>query len=238
MTLDLTLVLLIVTVAAFVRATVGFGDALLAMPTLALVTDLSTATPLVGLISVSTAAIMLLLSWQALDLHSVLPLLAATVVGIPVGVVVLRRLEGEGLIIVLGVLLVGFGLYRLARPNLPGVRHPALTFTLGLLSGLFGGAYNISGPFVVLYGGLRGWSPEVFRASLQGYFIVSSLIIAASHGVFGLWTGEVWRLYGFALPLTVAAILTGNALANRVPKKGLERLITAAIIVLGIMLIF
>ena len=238
MTLDLALILLIVTLAAFVRATVGFGDALLAMSLLVFVTDLGTATPLVGLLGVSTAALMLLLSWQAVEIRSLVPLLGAVAIGTPFGVLLLKRLEGDGLITVLGVLLALFGVYRLTRPTLPGIRHPALTLTLGLLAGLFGGAYNVSGPFAVLYGGLRGWSPETFRASLQGYFIVSSVVIAVSQGVGGLWTREVWRLYGFALPLTLAAILLGNALAQHVPTKGLERLITVAIIVLGITLVF
>ena len=231
-------VLLIVTLAAFVRATVGFGDALVAMSLLVLVVGLEIATPLVGLLGVSTAALMLLLSWQQVDVRSILPFLAATALGIPLGALVLARLGGEWLVPVLGAVLVSFGLFKLFQPALPALRHPALTFSLGLLSGLFGGAYNFSGPVAVLYGGLRRWPPEVFRASLQGYFIVTSLLIATSHGVTGLWSAQVWRLYAFALPLSAVAIVLGHKLAKRVPRGGLERLINVAIILLGLALIF
>lgn len=230
-------VLLIVTLAAFVRATVGFGDALIAMSLLVLVTGLEVATPLVGLTGVSTALLMLLLSWQQVDMRSVAPFLGASAIGIPMGALLLTRFSGEALIVLLGVVLVSFGLFRLTRPALPALRHPALTLGLGLLSGLFGGAYNVSGPVAVLYGGLRRWPPEVFRASLQGYFIVTSLLIATSHGVMGLWSLQVWRLYAFALPLTVVAIFLGHRLAKRVPQRGLERTINIAIVLLGLTLI-
>ena len=231
-------VLLIVTFAAFVRATVGFGDALIAMSLLALVVGLETATPLVGLTGVSTAVIMLLLSWQKVDMRSILPFLGASAVGIPLGAFLLTRFSGDVLIIGLGVVLVSFGLFKLTQPALPALRHPLLTLTLGVLSGLFGGAYNVSGPVAVLYGGLRRWPPEVFRASLQGYFIVTSLLIATSHGVAGLWSAHVWQLYAFAVPLTAVAIFAGHKLAERAPQRGLERLINIAIVLLGLTLIF
>ncbi len=231
-------VLLIVTFAAFVRATVGFGDALIAMSLLVLVTGLETATPLVGLLGVSTAALMLLLSWQQVDMKSIAPFLGASALGIPLGALLLTRFSGDVLIAGLGVVLVSFGLFKLAQPTLPALRHPALTFTLGLLSGLFGGAYNVSGPVAVLYGGLRRWPPEVFRASLQGYFIVTSVLIATSHGVYGLWSAHVWQLYAFAVPLSAAAIVAGHNVAKRVPRGGLERLINVATVLLGLTLMF
>ena len=147
---------LIVVAAAFVRATFGFGDALLAMPLLALTIGLGAATPLVGLVSFSTAVIMLLLSWRAVDVRAVLPFLVLAAVGIPLGVVFLKRAPSAWSLGALGVFLIGFGVYRLLSPRLPDIKHPVLTFLLGLLSGLFGGAYNTSGPFAVLYGSLRG----------------------------------------------------------------------------------
>ena len=230
-------VLLVLFFAALVRSTVGFGDALLSVPLLTLLIGLDNAAPLVGLISVSTALLMSGLSWRKMDVRSVLPLLAAAVVGIPVGVFFLRNVRGAWLIHVLGVFLALFGVYRLLRPNVPGVTHPALAPVLGFVAGMFGGAFNISGPFAVLYGSLRRWPPEVFRASLQGYFIVTSLTIAASQGIAGLWTTRTWTLYAFALPLTFTAIFIGNVLARRVPSERLERFISVAVVVLGVTLV-
>ena len=216
------------------RSLVGFGDALLAMPLLVLLLGLETAVPLVGLVAVAIAVTLLALTWRSLDLRSLTPLLVASVAGVPLGVVLLKSLEGEWLIDLLGVVLVFFGVLRLIGPRLPTVRHPAAALVLGFLCGLFGGAYNVSGPFAVLYGGLRGWGPQVFRANLQGFFIVTSLAIALSQGLAGLWSVQIWRLFLFALPLVLAANFLGNRLANAVPSLWLGRLISMAIALIGV----
>ena len=48
----------------FTRATIGFGDALLAMPLLALMLDVRLVTPLVALLSTASAIWMLLHTWR------------------------------------------------------------------------------------------------------------------------------------------------------------------------------
>lgn len=229
--------LLVLAGAAFVRASFGFGDAVLAMPLLTLVLGLGTATPLVGLASFAMTLLMLGLSWRSVDVRAVLPFLAVAAVGIPLGVQLLQRVEGVWLVGALGAFLIAFGLYRLARPHMPRLQHPLLTVGLGLLSGLFGGAYNTSGPFAVLYGSLQRWSPTEFRANLQGFFVVTSALIAFSQGASGLWTERVWALFIAALPLMAVAVLVGNRLTRRLSGARFERLLNGALVALGIALL-
>ncbi len=40
----------------------------------------------------------------------------------------------------------------------------------------------MNGPPLVVYGGMRRWSPQHFRATLQGYFLPASVI-----GMAGYW---------------------------------------------------
>jgi len=231
------LILLILFAAGLTRATFGFGDALLAMPLLALFVDLPTASPLVALAACTLALFMLSLDWQAVDRRGILPFVAATVLGIPLGVWLLRQVESAWLLTALGVLLIGFGLYRLLQPHLPALRHPALTLSLGLLGGLLGGAYNTQGPPVVLYGSLRRWSPEVFRASLQAYFLVTYALVMLSHALSGLWTGPVLRLYALSLPALLLAVLTGRLLARRLDAQLFDRVLSVILIGLGVLLL-
>jgi hypothetical protein len=37
----------------------------------------------------------------------------------------------------------------------------------------------MNGPPLAIYGALRGWSTQQFRATLQGYFLVASMIAMA-----------------------------------------------------------
>jgi uncharacterized membrane protein YfcA len=51
-----------------------------------------------------------------------------------------------------------------------------LVFGCGLLAGILGGAYGINGPPLVIYGAKRRWSAQHFRATLQGYFLIASIV--------------------------------------------------------------
>jgi uncharacterized protein len=39
---------------------------------------------------------------------------------------------------------------------------------------VFGGAYGMNGPPLVVYRAMRRWSPPHFRAILEGYFLPAS----------------------------------------------------------------
>ena len=60
--LVVVVVLSVVFLAAFTRSALGFGDALIAMPLLALMVGMKTATPLVALASSTIAATILMIA--------------------------------------------------------------------------------------------------------------------------------------------------------------------------------
>jgi hypothetical protein len=57
-----------------------------------------------------------------------------------------------------------------------------------LSAGVLGGAYGMNGPPLVIYGSLRGSSPQHFRATLQGYFFRRASRVSGATGLpaFGL----------------------------------------------------
>ena len=86
---------------------------------------------------------------------------------------------------------------------------------------------------LVLYGALRRWPPQRFRATLQGYFVPTSALIWVGHGLTGLWTDRVVQLYVLALPVLVLAIALGTRLHRRIPAHRFERLLYLVLIGLG-----
>ena len=60
-------VLVIIFIGALIRATFGFGDALIAMPLLALVVSLQIASPVVAFLSIIIGITMLILNWSKVD---------------------------------------------------------------------------------------------------------------------------------------------------------------------------
>ena len=216
------------------HTTLGFGTALLAMPLLSMLLGLQIATPLVALVMLTTIAILVWSTRQSMDFRAAWQLLLASAFGIPVGLLLVRSAPDVALKGILGVVLIGFGSYNLTRPRLPTLRRNAWAAPFGLAAGILGGAYNTNGPPVVLYGALRHWPPDRLRATLQGYFLPSAVLICAGHAASGLWTWRVFRLYALALPVVLLAIPLGLRLGRRIPADRFGRLLYAALIVLGV----
>jgi|SRR5579872_1942319 len=73
----------------------------------------------------------------------------------------------------------------------------------------------MNGPPLAIYGALRRWSPDRFRATLQGYFLPPSVAGMAGDSFAGLWTPAVNHFYMVSLPGVVLATLVGRSLNRR-----------------------
>lgn len=222
--------------ATLVHAALGFGTALVAMPPAVLLLGLERAIPLVGLVVVVTITVQLARRWREVDLHAAWRLVLASALGIPCGLVLLEIAPERLVRALLGAALVGYSLWQLLRPALPLIERNALVYPFGFLAGVLGGAFNTNGPPVVLYGALRQWAPDAFRATLQGYFLPTAVLICAGHAAAGLWTAEVFVLFGLALPGVLAANWLGPRIAARIPAERFTRLLYGVLLVLGVLL--
>jgi len=103
------LVLLIILVSTLVRAVFGFGNALIAMPLLAMTPiGMKTATPLVALVATILSLVILVKDWRMIDLRSTWRLLVATIPGIPLGLILLKgpyENTGKIILVLVGALL-------------------------------------------------------------------------------------------------------------------------------------
>jgi hypothetical protein len=228
------LVLGILFLSTFTRSALGFGDALVAMPLLALVVGVRTATPLVALAASTIAVLLLIQIWRQVKLAAAWRLILATLLGIPFGLVALEFVPEQILRSVLELLLIAFGVYNLAEFTLPSLDDERFSWLFGWVAGLFGGAFNANGPPIVIYGLMRNWSPERFRATLQGYFLFTGGSILVAHGLAGLWTRPVLRYYFSALPVIIVAILVGNWANARISGEAFNRLVYVFLIVMGV----
>jgi uncharacterized membrane protein YfcA len=233
---QVALVLSVLFLTTFTRSALGFGDALLAMPLLTLIVGIQTATPLVALVATTISLAILVESWRSVDLRASWRLVLSSVLGIPLGLWLLRAVPESIVKGALGVLLIGFGLYQLIRPRLPALQQQWPAYLFGLAAGVLGGAYNTNGPPVIIYGTLRRWSPKRFRATLQSYFFPTGLFILAGHGLGGLWTRGILRLYLYSLPVLLLAVLVGARVNRLISVEKFHRIVYAVLIVIGVFL--
>jgi uncharacterized membrane protein YfcA len=122
-------VVLVVFAATLVRSTLGFGEALIAVPLLALRIPVAIAAPLAVLMSVVVAGVIVILDWRRIDFRSAGSLVAASFFGIPLGVLLLAKTSDHLVKVGLGTVIIGFSIYSLV----PGRRRPRLNDHVGWL---------------------------------------------------------------------------------------------------------
>jgi hypothetical protein len=232
-------ILLVVFIASLVRSTFGFGEALIAVPLLALVIPLTVAAPLAVLLSTTIAAVVILQDWHKIHLRSAGWLLAPTFLGIPLGIALLASTHQHLVKAALGILLIAFSGYFLLGRNLPELHSDQRGWLLscGLLAGVLGGAYGMNGPPLVVYGAMRRWSPQHFRATLQGYFLPAGVVTLAGYWLRGLWTPVVTHAYVMSLPALIPAILLGRALNHRLRGDSFLKYVHASLVCIGVALL-
>ena len=100
-------VILFVFLAVFTQSLSGFGVALVAMAFLPTVIGIQTATPLVALVMATIEIFLLIRYRQALNIGAVWRIVAASLVGIPFGLLFLSRLDEKTVMVLLGLVING-----------------------------------------------------------------------------------------------------------------------------------
>lgn len=196
------------------------------------------ATPLVALVAVVLETILLLRYREALDVHAIWRVVLAGLIGTPLGVLFLSRVDENLALRLLGFVISGYALYALLDLKLPRLEGSLWAYFAGLVGGLLGGAYNTSGPPVIVYADCRRWQPNVFKSNLQGYFIVSSLAVLVSHFLNGNITPQVWKAFWWTLPFVSVGILAGLSLDRWLNPFVFRRVVLVLLVLMGIRLIF
>jgi uncharacterized membrane protein YfcA len=228
-------VIVVVFVATLIRSSFGFGEALVAVPLLALRMPIQVAAPLAVLVSITIAAAVVVQDWRDIHVRSAGWLVLATLAGIPVGLWLLTRVDERLVKGILALTLMFFSVYSLRSRTTWHLATDRLAWLLGcgFVAGVFGGAYGMNGPPLVVYGSLRRWSPAQFRATLQAYFLPASVIGMAGYWMAGLWVPLVTRYYLLSLPGTLVATLVGRAIHRRMHERDFIRYVYVGLLVIG-----
>jgi uncharacterized membrane protein YfcA len=235
--LSTILVLSIVSFATLLRSTFGFADAMFAMPLLAVIIGLKTATPLMAIVAMTISTTILIRNWRDVQIKSAWRLFISSLAGIPLGLWFLKGTHDVPMKLFLASVIIFFSTYSLIKPRLTPIKSETPAYIFGFFAGVLGGAYNTNGPPVVMYGSLRKWSPMSFRATLQGYFFMAGIFICLGHGFAGLWTHTVLSYYLFSLPLVLVFTFIGGHMNQSIPKGKFDRIIHSLLIVIGLFLL-
>jgi uncharacterized protein len=173
-----------------------------------------------------------------LDPHRLMPFILGSALGIPVGVAALRWASPIYLRIGVGLLLVLFSLYNLARPQLPQMKQAGRVAdgAVGVLNGVIGGATGLAGIVTVIWTSMRGWSRDEQRAVFQPTGVASFLMIIVAFGGIGIITVETMRLFLLGLPVLAVGTWLGWMLYGKLDEGAFRRVVLVLLLLSGLAL--
>lgn len=227
----------VVFLAAMIQGLLGFGGALIAMPLLVGLVGIKTATPVFALVG-TLATLLNTIRWhEHTTPRDLVRLIIPAVTGIPLGIVLLSRVD-EGMVTnILGTILIIYALYNLLGLILPPLKHWGWAVVAGFSSGVLSGAFNTGGPPVIVYANARQWPADQFRGNLQAYFLIVSLFLLVGHGITGHLTPGVWRMALWAVPALLLGQFVGVRLCKYVEPATFRKLVLVFLLVLGAQLV-
>lgn len=233
-----TLIAAILFLAAFTQSLSGFGVALIAMALLPTLIGMQMSIALVALVGFLVNLGVLIRYWRSLQIKTILPLIISSWVGVPLGILLLRRLDEALTLPLLGIIIAGYALYALLGLKLPALNGRGWAYGAGFFGGFFGGAYNTPGPPVILYASCQDWKRDVFKGNLQAFFIQVGVIVVIGHWASGSFTPEVWSLFWRALPWLIAGMLAGLSTDRWINPEIFRKIVLVLLVVTGLRLVF
>ncbi len=175
---------------------------------------------------------------QAMSWRKVAPFIIGGAVGVPIGTVLLAYINPAHLRFGVGVLLVLYSIYSLAKPALKPVQGgmPA-DLGIGFFNGLLGGLTGLGGIIVTVWVQLRGWPKDVQRIIFQPVILVAQGMTAVSLAIAGAYTTETIKLYLYGLPALAAGIWIGLKLYGKLDDAAFRKVILWLLLISGVSLV-
>jgi uncharacterized protein len=167
------------------------------------------------------------------------PFIVTGLIGVPIGIYVLTRVDPHAIKVALGAFLIAYGAYALATPRLVQIEFGgrAADAAVGFLSGILGGLGGYSGVLPTIWTQLRGWPKDVARGVYQPFILVMQI---ATLAVAGFVTLDRFALVliGASVPALLAGAWLGWIAFGRLDERRFRQVLAAMIMVSGATLAF
>ncbi len=224
--------------ASFTQGMTGFGFALVSVPLISFLVDVKYAIPLAAICGLYVNVYLIFKLKNHIKYFELKELIIAAIIGIPIGSFLVLFAEARILKIILGITVIVFVVFSISKKN----NHRDISnnwgYLFGWLSGILGGAFNTNGPPILIYFYLKGYDKFKQKASITGFFIVSSFLIVLSHIVTGVSNYEIWIDSVKLLPIVLIGIVIGHSLFSKISTIFYNRIIFVGLAIIGILLVF
>ena len=228
--------------ASFVQRTVGFGFGIFIMTALPfLMPSYGEAVTLSGLLSLTSATVVMIKYLKFVTWKRLLPMVAAFVIFSTIATSMLDRIDSKSMRDILGIMLVVISLYfSFFKDKLQKVIKPTRGWQLGTgtASGVMGGFFGMHGPPVVLYLIASEPDKDHYMGMIQTYAVITNISLLAARGYNGYLTPTVGSTYLYALVGLAVGVIAGNWAFKRIPNKLFSYIVYTYIGISGLIIFF
>ena len=227
--------------ASFVQRTIGFGFGIFIMTALPfLMPSYGEAVTLSGLLSLTSAAVVMIKYLKYVTWKRFLPIVASFVIFSTLAICMLDKIEGHAMRMILGIVLIIISLYfSFFKDKLQKIIRPTPGWQLGAgaASGVMGGLFGMHGPPVVLYLVESEPDKDHYMGMIQTYAFVTNLTMLAVRAWNGYVTPTVGTTYIYGLIGLAVGVLVGNWAYNRIPNRIFTYVVYAYIAISGLVIL-
>jgi uncharacterized protein len=171
---------------------------------------------------------------RGFDLRRLLPFIAGGLLGVPLGVYILPRLDIPVFKAVLGLMLVVMCPLLLFAERLPHVRGGRAGDALaGLAGGAMGGLGGFTGVVPTLWCTLRGFDKELQRAVIQNFNLAMLVVAFGSYLATGIVTRDMLPLFAIVAPAMLIPSLLGARLYVAISDTGFRKVVLGLLTAMG-----
>jgi hypothetical protein len=216
----------------------GFGSTVIALPLLVHFFALKFAVPLLMLLDLAVFALFGARVRRRIQYAEIAWLAPFILAGMAAGLTLLIGVDERRLLVVLGVFLLVYAGYSLARRGPPAALARAWCAPIGLAGGMFSALFGTGGVLFALYNAGRIRDKEALRATNAAMIMLSSLVRVVLFGAAGLLTQDgLLAMALLLLPALLGGVWLGNRLHAAVPAAAVVKAVYALLVIAGLLLL-
>ncbi len=220
----------------FVNGLTSFGTGLASLPFLLQVLEPALAAQVVAVASVAgqlTAAREL---WPQVPWRRIWPLIAAGLLGLPAGVLLLPYLDVATFKLIIGVVLIVYAAAMLWAAGKLRITEGGLArgTSVGFLGGVLGGIAGLSGVLMTVWSALEAWPKDRRRATFHAYNLIVLAAMVAVQAAMGRMSSAIGPALLVALPATMLGVTFGARLARRLDDRRFDRVVLGFLFAAGV----
>ena len=223
----------------FVNGLAGFGTSLFALGWWLQVMPPVQAVAVVLVMSVVSGVQGVVVVRRSIEWPRLARFLVPALLGIPLGLQILHRIDAEILKVVVAGFLLLYGGFFTFRRDLPALTRPTPVVDggIGFVGGILGAVAGLSGALPTMWCSMREWTKAECRGVLQPYNVVVLGLSTVLLAIDGAYDRPTLMTIAVALPATMLAAQVGIVVFRRFTDTQFRRTLIALMFVSGILLV-